>query len=50
MLTVCFLTTSSNLDLICIPGGFGVCEVMGDAETVDFVRQHVRSARYVTSV
>jgi cyclohexyl-isocyanide hydratase len=39
-----------NLDLICIPGGFGVCEVIGDKETIDFVRQQARDAKYVTSV
>jgi len=39
-----------NLDLICIPGGFGVCEVIGDKDTIDFVRQQARGAKYVTSV
>lgn len=39
-----------NLDLICVPGGFGVCEVIGDKDTIDFVRQQARGAKYVTSV
>src|SRR4029077_18713609 len=39
-----------DLDLICIPGGFGVCEVIGDRETLDFVRRQVARAKYVTSV
>jgi cyclohexyl-isocyanide hydratase len=36
--------------LICIPGGFGVCEAMGDEETIDFVRRQAEGAKYVTSV
>jgi cyclohexyl-isocyanide hydratase len=38
------------LDLICIPGGSGVREAMGDAETLGFVRRMAEGARYVTSV
>jgi cyclohexyl-isocyanide hydratase len=38
------------LDLICVPGGFGVAEAMRDAETVAFVRRMAEGARYVTSV
>ena len=38
------------LDLICVPGGFGVYEAMRDAETVAFVRSMAEGARYVTSV
>jgi cyclohexyl-isocyanide hydratase len=38
------------LDLICVPGGGGVAEAVGDAETVDFIRRQGRHARYVTSV
>jgi cyclohexyl-isocyanide hydratase len=39
-----------QFDLLCIPGGFGVVDVMQDAETLDFVRHQARGARYVTSV
>jgi cyclohexyl-isocyanide hydratase len=39
-----------SLDLICVPGGFGVSEAMRDAETVAFVRNMAERARYVTSV
>ncbi len=39
-----------QLDLICVPGGFGVVEAMRDAETVDFIRRQAESARWVTSV
>jgi cyclohexyl-isocyanide hydratase len=42
--------TSPDLDLICVPGGFGVREAMDDKETVDFVRRQARGAKYVTSV
>jgi cyclohexyl-isocyanide hydratase len=39
-----------SLDVICVPGGFGVAEVIGDRETVDFVRRQAQGAKYVTSV
>ncbi len=38
------------LDLICVPGGLGVAEAVGDAETVDFIRTQGERARWVTSV
>ncbi len=38
------------LDLICIPGGFGVDQAMEDEETLAFVRREAARARYVTSV
>lgn len=38
------------LDLICVPGGFGVDQAMADAETIDFVRRQGAAAKYVTSV
>ncbi|TCW82096.1 dimethylglycine dehydrogenase [Burkholderia sp. SRS-46] len=38
------------LDVICIPGGIGINDLLTDAETVAFVRQHAAAARYVTSV
>jgi cyclohexyl-isocyanide hydratase len=39
-----------QLDLICVPGGGGVVDVMNDRETIDFVRKQAAGARYVTSV
>ena len=39
-----------DLDLICVPGGFGVVEAMQDAETVNFVKTQGAHARWVTSV
>ena len=38
------------LDLICVPGGFGVDQAMADAETVAFVKRQGATAKYVTSV
>ena len=42
--------TCPPLDLICVPGGFGVAEVLRDTETIAFVRRMAEGARYVTSV
>ena len=43
--------TCPPLDLICIPGGSqGVAGVIGDPETIAFVRQQAANAKYVTSV
>jgi cyclohexyl-isocyanide hydratase len=39
-----------QLDLICVPGGFGVEAVMADPIAIDFVRNQSRGAQYVTSV
>lgn len=39
-----------QLDVICIPGGSGVTNLMEDEETVGFVRKQAARARYVTSV
>jgi cyclohexyl-isocyanide hydratase len=38
------------LDVICIPGGKGVDDLMEDAETLAFIRHHAQTARFVTSV
>jgi cyclohexyl-isocyanide hydratase len=39
-----------QLDLICIPGGFGVVGAMQDDETIAFVARQAPGATYVTSV
>ena len=44
------LDTAPDLDLLCVPGGFGVDAVMQDSEQIDFVRRQGEQARYVTSV
>jgi cyclohexyl-isocyanide hydratase len=38
------------LDLLCIPGGFGVDQAIEDAATIAFVREQGVRAQYVTSV
>ena len=38
------------LDMICIPGGVPVAEVMGDATVIDWVRNQAAGAKLVTSV
>ncbi len=42
--------TAPQLDLICVPGGFGVVEAIRDPQTVEFVRGQAKGAKYVTSV
>lgn len=39
-----------QLDLICVPGGFGVDDAMRDHAVTGFVRAQAAQARYVTSV
>ena len=39
-----------QLDVICVPGGFGQQKLMTDDVVLDFLRRQARSARYVTSV
>jgi cyclohexyl-isocyanide hydratase len=39
-----------QLDVICVPGGFGVDEIVNDEEVLGFLRRQAGSARYVTSV
>jgi cyclohexyl-isocyanide hydratase len=38
------------LDMIVVPGGFGVVQALGDKETVDFIKASGAKADYVTSV
>jgi cyclohexyl-isocyanide hydratase len=39
-----------QLDLLCVPGGFGVSGAIADKATIDFVRRQGARAKYVTSV
>jgi len=41
---------AAPLDLLCVPGGFGVSDAIADPDTIDFVRRHGARAKYVTSV
>lgn len=38
------------LQVVCVPGGFGIAEQLTDEETLAFLRRHGRQADYVTSV
>ncbi len=38
------------LDVLCAPGGMGVFDQLGDAQTMNFLREQGSTARYVTSV
>src|SRR3984893_3021941 len=38
------------LDLVCVPGGIGVNDALGDPEILGFLRKTAEHARYVTSV
>ena len=44
------VATCEPLDLLCVPGGFGVSEAIANADTIDFVRRQAARAKYVTSV
>jgi cyclohexyl-isocyanide hydratase len=41
---------SPRLDVLCVPGGPGIDALLTDRQTLRFVRQSARHARYVTSV
>lgn len=38
------------LDVLCVPGGFGIEGLLDDEETLDFLRRQGAQAKYVTSV
>lgn len=44
------LEAFTALDVLCVPGGFGVTPLLNHAPTIDFIRRAGQSARYVTSV
>ncbi|WP_322022285.1 DJ-1/PfpI family protein [Burkholderia sp. BCC1977] len=46
----CTFDDCPPLDVICVPGGIGINDLLLDAETIAFVRQRAAAARYVTSV
>ena len=39
-----------QLDVICVPGGGGADDMVGDSETLAFLRRQAAGARYITSV
>lgn len=42
--------SAPQADILCIPGGHGVADALGDAATIDFVARQAASAEWVTSV
>ena len=53
VMTIAPTTTFADcpqLDVICVPGGYGTDDLMGDDEVLDFVRSQAEGARFVTSV
>ena len=44
------LETCPSLDLVCVPGGIGVNDVLTDEDYLSFLRWMASEARYVTSV
>ncbi|WP_028224145.1 DJ-1/PfpI family protein [Paraburkholderia ferrariae] len=42
--------TCPQLDVLCVPGGSGVGDLIPDEETLAFLRRQAAGARYVTSV
>jgi cyclohexyl-isocyanide hydratase len=47
--TVCF-DDCPQLDVLCVPGGFGIVDQVLDATTLAFLRRQAAGARFVTSV
>ena len=39
-----------QLDVICVPGGFGTDDMINDEEMLAFLRQQADGAKYITSV
>ena len=43
-------TDCPQLDVICVPGGFGIDEMVNDEEMLGFLRRQAEGAKYITSV
>lgn len=37
-------------DILCVPGGHGVADALGDTATIDFIARQASGARWITSV
>lgn len=44
------LQRAPQADILCIPGGHGVADALGDAATIDFIARQAAGAEWVTSV
>lgn len=42
--------SAPQADILCVPGGHGVAEALGDDATIDFIARQAAGARWVTSV
>ena len=42
--------SAPQADILCVPGGHGVTEALGDTATIDFVARQAAGAQWVTSV
>ncbi|WP_447929556.1 DJ-1/PfpI family protein [Sphingopyxis fribergensis] len=42
--------SAPQADILCIPGGHGVADALGDAATIDFIARQSENALWVTSV
>lgn len=42
--------SAPQADIICVPGGHGVTDALGDTATIDFITRQSAGARWVTSV
>ncbi|WP_422062079.1 DJ-1/PfpI family protein [Sphingopyxis sp.] len=42
--------SAPQADILCVPGGHGVTEALGDAATIDFIARQAAGAQWVTSV
>jgi cyclohexyl-isocyanide hydratase len=42
--------SAPQADILCVPGGHGVTDALGDAATIDFVARQAAGAQWVTSV
>ncbi|KTE19034.1 thiamine biosynthesis protein ThiJ [Sphingopyxis sp. H050] len=42
--------SAPQADILCVPGGHGVTDALGDAATIDFIARQSENAQWVTSV
>ena len=50
LVPTCTFETCPQLDLICVPGGFGVVDAMTSDNVLGFVAEQAKGATYITSV
>lgn len=46
----CSFADCPQVDLLCVPGGFGTKDVIADPDTLAFIRTQAAGAQYITSV